>query len=106
MDFTTPLILFGSLIVVTLLIIIFDMIFASKGARKIVINESTVIPVSGDDTLLTILAQNQIFIPSACGGKATCGFCKCTVTEGGGEIKSTEKSFIKPEDAARGVRLS
>jgi Na+-transporting NADH:ubiquinone oxidoreductase subunit F len=106
MDFTTPLILFVSLIAVTVLIIIFDMIFASKGMRKIVINGNKEIPVSGDDTLLTILAQNQIFIPSACGGKATCGFCKCTVTEGGGDIKSTEQSFIKPEDAARGVRLS
>jgi Na+-transporting NADH:ubiquinone oxidoreductase subunit F len=102
----TPLILFGVLIIVTILIIIVDVVLGNNAARVISINKKTEIPVNSDDTLLNILSANKIFIPSACGGKATCGFCKCTVTEGGGEMKATERAFIKPEDEAKGVRLS
>jgi len=106
MDILTPVILFGILIAVTLLIIAFDMVLGNNSARSVLVNGKKDIPVTSDDTLLNILSSQQIFIPSACGGKATCGFCKCTVTEGGGEIKPTELAFIKPEDAAKGVRLS
>jgi Na+-transporting NADH:ubiquinone oxidoreductase subunit F len=106
MDILTPVILFGILIAVTLLIIAFDMVLGNNSARSVLVNGKKDIAVTSDDTLLNILSSQQIFIPSACGGKATCGFCKCTVTEGGGEIKPTELAFIKPEDAAKGVRLS
>jgi Na+-transporting NADH:ubiquinone oxidoreductase subunit F len=106
MDILTPVILFGILIAVTLLIIAFDVLLGNNSTRSVLINGKKDIPVTSDDTLLNILSSQQIFIPSACGGKATCGFCKCTVTEGGGDIKPTELAFIKPEDAAKGVRLS
>jgi Na+-transporting NADH:ubiquinone oxidoreductase subunit F len=106
MDILTPVILFGILIAVTLLIIAFDMVLGNNSARSVLVNGKKDIAVTSDDTLLNILSSQQIFIPSACGGKATCGFCKCTVTEGGGEIKPTELAFIKPEDSAKGVRLS
>ena len=105
MNLTSP-ILFGALIIVTLLIIGVDLLLGNNKSRTILINNKKELPVTGDDTLLNILSQNKIFIPSACGGKATCGFCKCTVTEGGGEIKPTERPFIKQEDIERGVRLS
>ena len=35
---------------------------------------------------LNTLAVNNVFLPSACGGKGSCGQCKCQVVEGGGEI--------------------
>lgn len=101
-----PIILFGLLILVTLILIAIDILLGSKGARELTINDKKKITVEDDDTLLNILSKNKIFIPSACGGKATCGLCKCVVTQGGGEIRSTELSFIKPEDVERGVRLS
>ena len=106
MNLLTPLILFGVLIIVTVLIILIDLVLGNNKVRAITVNGQKQIPVSSDDTLLNILSQNQIFIQSACGGKATCGFCKCTVTEGGGDIKPTERPFIKQEDADKGVRLS
>ena len=106
MNLLTPAILFGVLIAVTILIILIDLLLGNNKQRAILINGQKEIPVTSDDTLLNILSQNQIFIPSACGGKATCGFCKCTVTEGGGEIKPTERPFIKEADAEKGVRLS
>lgn len=102
----TPIILLGILLLVTVILIVMDVLLGNNGEKQIIINKKTKLPVSGDDTLLNILSQNKIFIPSACGGKATCGLCRCVVTEGGGDIKPTELPFIKPEDAARGVRLS
>jgi Na+-transporting NADH:ubiquinone oxidoreductase subunit F len=58
------------------------------------------------DTLLTSLALNKIFIPSACGGKGTCGVCKVDVHEGGGALLPTETSHINRGEARKGVRLS
>ncbi len=57
-------------------------------------------------TLLGTLAVNNIFIPSACGGKGSCGVCKVTVTEGGGAMLPTETSHINRGEAREGVRLS
>jgi len=57
-------------------------------------------------TLLSTLAGNQIFIPSACGGQGTCGVCRVTVNEGGGSILPTEVGHISRGDAREGCRLS
>lgn len=60
----------------------------------------------GGGTLLGTLADNKIFIPSACGGKGTCGVCKVEVVEGGGTLLPTETSHVSRGEARRGVRLS
>jgi len=57
-------------------------------------------------TLLGTLADNKIFIPSACGGKGSCGVCTVTVTEGGGAMLPTETSHINRGEAREGVRLA
>jgi Na+-transporting NADH:ubiquinone oxidoreductase subunit F len=57
-------------------------------------------------TLLGTLAANSIFIPSACGGKGSCGVCKVVVTEGGGALLPTEESHISRGEAREGCRLS
>ena len=49
--------------------------------------------VEGGQTLLSALYANEIFIPSACGGKGSCGFCKITVTSGGGPLLPIEKNL-------------
>ena len=41
-------------------------------------------------TLLSVLAGQSVFLPSACGGGGTCAMCECQVMEGGGEILPTE----------------
>lgn len=101
-----PIILVGVMLVVTLILIGVSLLLGGGGQKVITINKKTKIPVSGDETLLNTLAQQKIFIPSACGGKATCGFCKCKVTEGGGEIKPMEEPFLSPREREEGVRLS
>jgi len=62
--------------------------------------------VSPGQTLLSSLIDEQIFIPSACGGGGTCGMCKCNVLEGGGEILPTETGFIKKPERRLGTRLA
>jgi Na+-transporting NADH:ubiquinone oxidoreductase subunit F len=57
-------------------------------------------------TLLSTLAARKIFIPSACGGKGTCGVCKVEVHDGGGALLPTETSHINRGEARRGTRLS
>ncbi|MCH8155306.1 MAG: 2Fe-2S iron-sulfur cluster binding domain-containing protein, partial [Proteobacteria bacterium] len=61
---------------------------------------------SAGGTLLGTLSANSIFIPSACGGKGSCGVCTVTVTSGGGAILPTELSHISRGEARDGVRLS
>ena len=57
-------------------------------------------------TLLGTLADQKIFVPSACGGKGSCGVCTLKVLEGGGSILPTETSHISRGEAREGVRLS
>jgi Na+-transporting NADH:ubiquinone oxidoreductase subunit F len=55
---------------------------------------------------LGTLSANKIFIPSACGGKGSCGVCTVKVTAGGGAMLPTETSHINRGEAREGVRLS
>jgi len=64
------------------------------------------IVTAAGDTLLNTLAAQKIFIPSACGGKGTCGVCKVEVHSGGGALLPTETSHVSRGEARNGVRLS
>jgi len=63
-----------------------------------------VAPVGGK--LLNVLADNKLFVSSACGGGGTCAQCKVKVFEGGGDILPTELSHITKKEAREGERLS
>lgn len=106
MNIFVPIILIGVMVVIAIILIIVERLLGSKGDRILLINDETVIPVKEDDTVLNLLTKHKIFIPSACGGKATCGFCKFRLVEGGGEIKPTEEPFLSPEEREKGIRLS
>jgi Na+-transporting NADH:ubiquinone oxidoreductase subunit F len=62
--------------------------------------------VNGGQTLLSSLYANEIFIPSACGGKGSCGHCKITVTSGGGPILSTETPHLSRKEIRANLRLA
>lgn len=64
-----------------------------------------VLEVDGGSTLLNTLAAENIFLPSACGGKGACGQCKCQVLEGGGEILPTETGFFNRKQIRENWRL-
>ena len=57
-------------------------------------------------TLLTALAGQSVFLPSACGGGGTCAMCECQVIEGGGDILPTETGHISRSKAKDNWRLA
>lgn len=105
-NFYIPLIIIGILLTVTVFLILINMALGGSKEKSIIINHDKVIPVKDEDSLLNILSKNKIFVPSACGGKATCGFCKVQVDKGGGDVKPMEEPFLSDEEKSRNVRLS
>jgi Na+-transporting NADH:ubiquinone oxidoreductase subunit F len=80
----------------------------ASGNVTITINDDPdkAIATQAGSTLLNTLAAEKIFIPSACGGKGTCGVCKVNVIEGGGALLPTETSHVSRGEARQGTRLS
>lgn len=78
----------------------------AEGDVEILINDEKKIHVPVGSKLLTALADNGLFVSSACGGGGTCGQCKVKIHSGGGEILPTELSHITKREAAEGERLS
>ena len=80
----------------------------ATGDVDITVNDDPdkVITTAAGGTLLSTLADNKIFIPSACGGKGTCGVCTVTVKEGGGAMLPVEENHISRGESREGVRLS
>lgn len=58
------------------------------------------------DKLLNMLSSHGIFVSSACGGGGSCGQCRVTIKEGGGDILPTELSHISRREAKQGCRLA
>lgn len=79
----------------------------AKGEVKISINngerELTTEPGS---TLLSVLGNQKIFLPSACGGKGSCGMCECQVESGAGSILPTETGFFSYKEQHENWRLA
>lgn len=98
-----------SLIAVALagLISLADRFLNNYGRCVIDINDGErQVEVDGGSSLLMSLANERIFIPSACGGKATCGLCKLAVMTGAGPVLPTEEAHLSAEEIAANVRLS
>ncbi|NLM76764.1 MAG: 2Fe-2S iron-sulfur cluster binding domain-containing protein [Ruminococcaceae bacterium] len=98
-----------SLISVTLagMIIIAEHLLNNYGDCSIDINKGEkILQVKGGSSLLSSLAGQGIFIPSACGGKATCGLCKVQVLEGAGPLLPTEAPYLDQAERTAGYRLS
>lgn len=97
--------LIATVILVVLLLVVKDAI-TPKGKIKIDINDGKkTVEVTPGNSLMASLAEQKIFLPSACGGKANCGQCKVQVLEGGGEILPTEVGFFNRKQIKDGWRL-
>ncbi|MBC8412766.1 MAG: 2Fe-2S iron-sulfur cluster binding domain-containing protein [Nitrospira sp.] len=79
---------------------------ANYGEVQVTINNEKTFEVTGGSPLLSTLMQQAIFLPSACGGKGTCGYCKVKIHEGGGPVMPTETPYLSTEELAQDVRLS
>ncbi|MBL7106099.1 MAG: 2Fe-2S iron-sulfur cluster binding domain-containing protein [Phycisphaerae bacterium] len=89
-----------------LLLLIADRFLADYGPCEISVNDEEPFVVEGGCTLLEALYEQEIFIPSACGGQGTCGFCKVNVFEGGGPVLPTEMPYLDKSELADNTRLA
>lgn len=79
----------------------------AKGDVKISINNGKKeIIASPGSNLLSTLGDQKIFLPSACGGKGSCGMCKCQVLSGAGSILPTETGFFSYKQQHENWRLA
>jgi len=104
----STVVFFGVIFLLVGLLLLVEAKVAVQGEQKILINEDEEksIATPAGKTLLSSLLENDILIPCACGGKGTCGTCKVTVDEGGGDILPTELSLVTRRERLDGVRLS
>ncbi len=95
-------------IVLVILILLAQSKLVANGNIEIEINgekdKKMTLPAQGK--LLNALADNNIFLPSACGGGGTCGQCRVKIKDGGGSILPTELSLISKKEAKEGERLA
>ena len=108
----TPTILasIAVIVIVTLLLVVLLLFVKARitpqGTVRIDINNGKkTLEVNPGGSLMNTLADQKIFLPSACGGKANCGQCKVQVLEGGGEILPTETGFFNRKQIKEGWRL-
>ena len=78
----------------------------SVGSVNVNVNDEKELEVPVGSKLLTALANNNLFVSSACGGSGTCGQCRVKVFSGGGALLPTETTFITKPQAQEGDRLS
>ena len=87
----TSLIVFLAVIILLVIILLIAKRFlVASGDVTITLNGDKTMQVPAGGSLLSTMANAGTFLPSACGGKGSCGQCKCQVIEGGGEILPTE----------------
>ena len=99
MSFTSTLILslvvfLGIILLLVALLLFVRNKLTPKGKVTITINDDKQLEVQPGSSLMATLADQQVFLPSACGGKGNCGQCKCRVVEGGGTILPTETGYF------------
>lgn len=94
-----------------ILLLVLLLLFAQKqlvqsGPVVITINGEKQVTVSAGSSLLTTLANQSTFLPSACGGGGTCAMCKCIITDGGGDVLPTEVGHLSRQERKDNVRLA
>ena len=105
----TSVVAFSVVILLLVLILLYAQSkLVQSGDVKIIVNgdEANPIVTAAGSTLLNTLSGEKVFLPSACGGGGTCAMCKCTISEGGGDVLPTEVGHLSRSEQKEGVRLS
>ncbi len=95
----------GIILLLVIILLVAKKYLTPSGKVKVTINGDNVLEVEQGASLLSTLAQNGVYLPSACGGKGSCGQCKCQVLEGGGEILDSEKGHFTRKQQKEHWRL-
>src|SRR6056297_522700 len=93
-------------IILALFMVIADNTIANYGEVEITVNDDKKLKVEGGKPLLKTLMDKEIFIPSACGGRGSCGLCKVKVKNDIGGYLPTELPWINEEEKKENIRLS
>ncbi|MCP4123884.1 MAG: NADH:ubiquinone reductase (Na(+)-transporting) subunit F [Bacteroidetes bacterium] len=104
----SALVFVGIILFLTSILMFAKSKLVASGDISIIINdeEDNARIVKPGSTLLTVLSNENIFLPSACGGGGTCAMCKCQVLEGGGDALPTEMNHLSRKDVKDHWRLA
>lgn len=108
-----PLVIGGSVLAFMLILsLLVVMLLVAKarlvpaGDVNILVNGEETLSVQPGSSLLSVLSNKSIFLPSACGGGGTCAMCKCQVDAGGGDVLPTELNHLTRKEASDNWRLA
>ncbi|MHC5054612.1 MAG: NAD(P)H-dependent oxidoreductase subunit E [Planctomycetota bacterium] len=101
------LMLAGLFVGLCIALIVAERLLVNYGVCQIVVDggEQT-LEVDGGQSLLSALLDAKINVPNACAGKGSCGYCKVTVLEGGGQVLPTETPYLSRKEVRSNVRLA
>lgn len=103
---TSIAVMAGISAVLSVLLVVADRYLNSYGPCRIDINNGArVLEVQGGESLLSVLGGRKLFIPSACGGRGSCGLCKLKISSGGGPLLPTEEPHLSSAEVRDNVRL-
>ncbi len=106
-DIALGVLVFTAIVILLVLVIIRARSFlVGNAVVTIHVNDERTIAARLGDKLLEALSRANLFIPSACGGKGTCGQCRLQVLEGGGVALPTETALLTKREVASHERLS
>ena len=111
MSTTFFLLVSAAVFLIIILILVVALLVAKKklvasGNVNILVNDERNMSVPMGGTLLNALQNQGIFLSSACGGKGSCGQCRCQVQEGGGAPIATELPHFSRKELQNDWRLS
>ncbi len=95
----------GIILLLVIILLVAKQYLTPSGKVKLTINGKTELEVEQGSSLLNTLSTNGVYLSSACGGKGSCGQCKCQVVEGGGEILDSEKGHFTRKQQKDNWRL-
>ncbi|KAA6336847.1 Na+-transporting NADH:ubiquinone oxidoreductase subunit F [termite gut metagenome] len=95
----------GVILLLVIILLVAKNYLSPSGKVKITINGEKDVEVETGSNLLSTLAVNKIFLPSACGGSGSCAQCRCQVESGAGEILPTEKVHFSRKEQQANWRL-
>ena len=98
----------GVILLLSYMLILARKSLVPQGNVSIVVNGDTenALVVQPGANLLTALSEQNLFLPSACGGGGTCAMCECHIHSGGGDVLPTEMNHLTRKEAAEGKRLA
>ena len=95
----------GIILILVAILLVAKTYLSPSGNVTVTINGKEQLSVGQGASLLSTLSEQGIFLPSACGGKGSCGQCKLQVPAGGGEILDSEKGHFTRKQIKENWRL-